>query len=73
MAVNIKLPELETLEVDQGLYQLMLRSLMYVVITQPDIMFAVHYLSQFSVAPGLEHLTALKCVYWYLNGTQCRC
>ncbi len=43
---------------------------MYAVIgTRPDIMFAVHYLSQFSVAPGLEHIMALKCVYQYLNGT----
>src|SRR5258708_21622620 len=71
MAVNIKLPKLETLEVDQHLYQSMLRSLMYVTIrTQPNIMFTVHYLSQFSVAPSLEHLMALKHVYWYLNGMQ---
>src|SRR5260221_3277482 len=70
MAINIKLPKLETLEVDQHLYQSMLGSLMYVAIgTQPDIMFAVHYLSQFLVAPGSEHITALKHVYWYFNGT----
>src|SRR5258708_36643691 len=71
MAINIKLPKKETPEVDQHLYQSMLRSLMYVAIrTQPDIMFTVHYLSQFSVAPSLEHLMALKHVYWYLNGMQ---
>src|SRR5260221_12022294 len=71
MAINIKLPKLETPEVDQHLYQLMLSSLMYAVIgTQPDIMFTMHYLSQFLVAPGLEHIMALKCVYQYLNGTQ---
>ena len=72
MAVNINLPKLETPEVDQCLYQLMLGSLMYVVIrTQPNIMFAVHYyLLQFLVAPSLEHIMALKCVYWYLNGMQ---
>src|SRR5258705_13219248 len=70
MAVNIKLPKKETPEVDQCLYQLMLGSLVYVAIrTQPNIMFAVHYLSQFSVAPGSEHIMALKHVYWYLNGT----
>ncbi len=70
MAINIKLPKLETPEVDQCLHQLMLSSLMYAAIgTQPDIMFTIHYLSQFSVAPGLEHITALKCIYWYLNGT----
>ncbi len=32
-------------------------------------MFAIHYLSQHSIAPGEEHLTAMKCVYRYLNGT----
>ena len=32
-------------------------------------MFAVHYLSQHSVAPRMEHLTAIKRVYQYLNGT----
>src|SRR5260370_30932481 len=70
MAINIKLPKLETPEVDQHLYQLMLSSLMYVAIgTQPDIMFAMHYLSQFSVAPSSEHIMALKRIYWYLNGT----
>ena len=70
MAINIKLPKLETPEVDQRLYQSMLGSLMYVVIgTRPDIMFAVHYLSQFLVAPSSEHIMALKCIYWYLNGT----
>jgi len=37
--------------------------------TQPDIMFAVHYLSQHSITPGEEHLMAMKCIYWYLNGT----
>src|SRR5258708_555333 len=64
MAINIKLPKKETPEVDQCLYQSMLGSLMYVVIrTQPNIMFTVHYLSQFSVAPSSEHITALKHIY----------
>src|SRR5258708_9977315 len=71
MAVNIKLPKLETPEVDQRLYQSMLGSLMYAAIgTRPNIMFAVHYLSRFSVAPSLEHIMALKHIYRYLNGTR---
>jgi len=71
MAINIKLPKLETPEVDQRLYQSMLSSLMYVATgTRPNIMFTMHYLSQFSVAPSSEHITALKCIYRYLNGTQ---
>src|SRR6266436_9095791 len=48
----------------------MLGSLMYAVIgTRPDIMFAVHYLSQHSIAPGEQHLNAMKHVYYYLNRT----
>ena len=56
--------------IDQCLYQSMLGSLMYAAIrTQPNIMFAIHYLSQHSIALGEEHLMAMKCVYRYLNGT----
>src|SRR5258708_25612560 len=32
-------------------------------------MFAVHYVAQNSIAPGEQHLTAMKHIYWYLNGT----
>ena len=35
-----------------------------------DIMYAIHSLSQFSIAPGPVHLMALKHVYHYLNGMQ---
>src|SRR5258708_9130516 len=71
MKTNIKLLKLEFLEVDQQLYQSMLGSLMYTATrTRLDIMFTVHHLSQFSIALGMEHLTAMQCVYQYLNGTQ---
>src|SRR5260221_6275038 len=70
MATNLKLPKLETLAIDQCLYQSMLGSLMYAAIRmRPDIMFAIHYLSQHSIALGEEHLMAMKHVYQYLNGT----
>ena len=70
MKANIKLPKLEAPEVDQRLYQSMLGSLMYAATrTRPDIMFAVHHLSQFSIAPGTEHLIAMQHIYRYLNGT----
>ena len=60
MSSNIKLPKLGALEIDQHLYQSMLGSLMYMATgTRPDIIFAVHYLSQFSIAPGLD-LVAMK-------------
>src|SRR5260370_29176625 len=71
MAANLKLPKLESPEVNQCLYQSMLGSLMYTAIsTQPDIMFAVHFLSQHSIALGKEHLNTIKHVYCYLIGTQ---
>ncbi len=70
MTANLKLPKLEVPAIDQRLYQSMLGSLMYMVIRmQPDIMFTVHYLSQHSIALGEEHLTAMKHIYRYLNGT----
>src|SRR5260370_37914553 len=70
MASNIKLPKLEAPEIDQCLYQSMLGSLMYAATgTRPDIMFTVHYLSQFSIALGSDHLITMKRVYRYLNGT----
>ena len=71
MAANLKLPKLESLEIDQHLYQSMLGSLMYVAIgTGLDIMFSVHFLSQHSIAPGEEHLNAMQCIYCCLIGTQ---
>src|SRR5260370_42269010 len=49
----------------------MLGSLIYAATrTRLDIIFAVHYLSQFSIALGSDHLIAMKRVYRYLNGTQ---
>ncbi len=70
MTANLKLLKLEVLAIDQHLYQSMLGLLMYMAIgMQPDIMHAVHYLSQHSITPGEEHLMAMKCIYQYLNGT----
>src|SRR6266436_889751 len=70
MAANLKLPKMESPTVDQHMYQSMLGSLMYTAIgTWPNIMFAIHYLSQHSIAPGEKHLNTMKHVYHYLNGT----
>src|SRR5258706_10951710 len=70
MAANLKLPKMESPTVDKCMYQSMLGSLMYTAIgTQPDIMFAIHYLSQHSIALGEKHLNVMKHVYHYLNGT----
>ncbi len=65
MAANLKLPKMESPTVNQHLYQSMLGSLMYVAIgTQPNIMFTVHCLSQYSIAPGEKHLNAMKHCRW---------
>src|SRR5260370_37576537 len=48
----------------------MLALLMYAAIgTCPDIMYAIHFLSQHSIALGSEHLNAIECTYCYLIGT----
>jgi hypothetical protein len=52
-------------------YRSAIGSLMYASVgTQPDISFAVQTLSQFLSNPGPAHWTAVKRVFWYLNGSQ---
>ncbi|XP_067143384.1 uncharacterized protein [Centruroides vittatus] len=56
---------------DQKLYQEMLGSLMFLATrTRPDIACAVTLLSKYTRDPRNIHLTALKGVLRYLNGTQ---
>jgi hypothetical protein len=47
-------------EVDPTHYQWLIGSLRYLVHTQPDIAFAVGYMSQFTERPMMEHLQAFK-------------
>lgn len=52
-------------------YAAVLGSLMYAAVgTQPDIVFAIHHLSQFTSPPFIAHITAVKRVFHYLNGTR---
>ena len=54
-----------------SLYQQLLGSLLYAAMcTRPDIAYAIHALSQYSVDPGEEHWTAAKRVLRYLKGTR---
>jgi len=47
-----------------------LGKLMYpAVTTHPNLTHAVQHLSQFSIRPSPEHMSALKCVFRYLRGT----
>ena len=52
-------------------YAKAIESIMYAALgTQPDIAFAIQYLSQFTTSYGLEHWTAVKHILQYLKGTQ---
>ena len=52
-------------------YQARIGSLMYLMLgTRPDLAFSVGALSQFSTAPGPDHVTAVTRVFKYLNKTK---
>ena len=57
-------------EVDQGLYQSAVGSLLYLSSrTRPDITYAVSNVAQFSTKPNRQHWTAVKRIMRYLRGT----
>ncbi|GJT86347.1 putative ribonuclease H-like domain-containing protein, partial [Tanacetum coccineum] len=55
-------------DVDVHLYRLMIRSLMYLTSSKPDIMFSVCACSRFQVQPRVSHLNAIKMIFRYLKG-----
>ncbi|PIK49151.1 putative Gag-pol polyprotein [Apostichopus japonicus] len=56
--------------VDQGLYQSIVGSLLYLsTMTRPDINFAVCNVAKFTSEPTKHHLTAVKRILRYLRGT----
>ncbi|CAH9096982.1 unnamed protein product [Cuscuta europaea] len=50
-------------------YQSMVYTLQYLTLTQPDITYDVHLVSQFMHAPRTTHLFAVKRIFRYLHGT----
>ncbi|GJT74707.1 putative ribonuclease H-like domain-containing protein [Tanacetum coccineum] len=54
--------------VDVYLYRSMIRSLMYLTASRPDIMFAVCACAGFQVTPKTLHLHAVKRIFRYLKG-----
>ncbi|GKE38746.1 uncharacterized mitochondrial protein-like protein [Tanacetum coccineum] len=56
-------------DVDEHLYRSMIRSLMYLTASRPDIMFAVCACARFQVSPKTSHLLAVKRIFRYLKGT----
>ncbi|GJW08449.1 putative ribonuclease H-like domain-containing protein [Tanacetum coccineum] len=55
-------------DVDVYLYRSMIRSLMYLTSSRPDIMFSVCACSRFQVQPKVSHLNAVKMIFRYLKG-----
>jgi hypothetical protein len=55
--------------IDATLYRQIIRSLMYLMNTRPDICFVVNILNQFLVEPRRVHPIVAKHVMRYLKGT----
>ncbi|GJV18376.1 hypothetical protein Tco_1367396 [Tanacetum coccineum] len=55
-------------DVDVYLYKSMIRSLMYLTSSRPDIMFSVCACSRFQVQPKVSYLNAVKRIFRYLKG-----
>jgi hypothetical protein len=65
----MKLRDFDFDPVDSSLYWQLIRSLMYLVNTRPDICFVVNMLSEFQVEPRQEHWVVAKHILRYLRGT----
>ncbi|GJR06622.1 putative ribonuclease H-like domain-containing protein [Tanacetum coccineum] len=58
----------EAENVDVHLYRSMIRSLMYLTASRPDIMFVVCACASFQVTPKTSHLHVVKRIFRYLKG-----
>nr|GEW11448.1 hypothetical protein [Tanacetum cinerariifolium] len=58
----------EAEDVDVHLYRSMIRSLMYLTTSRPNIMFVVCACARFQVTPKTSHLHAVKRIFRYLKG-----
>ncbi|GJY33760.1 hypothetical protein Tco_0418229, partial [Tanacetum coccineum] len=55
--------------VDQTRYRQMIRSLLYLTASRPDLVFAVYMCARYQSKPTKKHLEAVKRVFWYLKDT----
>ncbi|GJX17607.1 hypothetical protein Tco_0218439 [Tanacetum coccineum] len=55
--------------VDQTKYRSMVRALMYLTASRPDIVQATCYCAHYQAKPTDKHLTAVKRIFWYLKNT----
>ena len=56
-------------EVDPTLYRSMIDSLLYLTASRPDIAFSVGVCARFQATPKESHLTVVKRIIRYINGT----
>jgi hypothetical protein len=71
MESRLKLSKVDTEEaVNVTEYRSVIGALHYLLHTQPDLAFAVGYLSRFMEAPRVDHLAAVKRILQYVAGTR---
>ena len=69
-ATHIKLTKDEKgVSVDQSLYRSIIGSLLYLTASRPDISFAVGVCARYQAEPKMSHLTQVKRILKYVNGT----
>ncbi|XP_075636751.1 uncharacterized protein LOC142608987 [Castanea sativa] len=56
-------------EVDPTLYRSMIGGLLYLIASMPDIAFSVGVCAHFQAAPKDSHMTMVKRIIWFVNGT----
>ncbi len=69
-ATHLKLTKDQNgVNVDQSLYRSMIGSLLYLTASRPDITFAVGVCARYQAEPKISHLTQVKRILKYVNGT----
>ena len=58
-----------SIEMDPTLYQSMISNLLYLTASRPNIAFSVGVCARFQAAPKESHLTIVKRIIRYINGT----
>ncbi|XP_028064578.1 uncharacterized protein LOC114267714 [Camellia sinensis] len=70
MAIKSSLPSDTLLSFSEpNLYRSIVGALQYLIITQPDLSFAINHACQFMCAPTVAHFNVVKWLLRYLQGT----
>ncbi|GKC05606.1 hypothetical protein Tco_0997216, partial [Tanacetum coccineum] len=70
MVKRSKLDEdLKGTQVDPTHYRSIVGSPMYLIVSRPDLVFAICICTRYQAKPTEKHLTTVKWVSWYLKGT----